>query len=67
MVNVSESVARDILNTVIDNGRVVSSGDVFDRSSLVVEVEFEATERGIESEAALEEIVSFALRHTETD
>ena len=65
--NVSESVARDILDTVVDNGRVLADGDLFDRDSLISEVEFEANERGLGSEAALDEIVKFALRHSETN
>ena len=67
MYNTSKSVAQDILDTVIDNGRVLSDGDVLDRDSLKTEVEFEASERGIDSESALDEIVSFALNHTETN
>jgi hypothetical protein len=65
--NVSESVARDILDTVVDNGRVLADGDLLDRDSLKVEIEFEAGERGIDSDAALEEIVSFVLGHSETN
>ena len=65
--NISESVAIDILDTVVDNGRVLADGDLLDRDSLKAEVEFEAGERGIDSDVALEELVSFALAHSETN
>jgi len=71
LVNISEDVARDILDTVVDNGRVVSWGDpmdgVMDRDSLKTEIEFEAQERGIDSEAALEEVFNYALGYCETN
>jgi hypothetical protein len=56
----------EILNAVIDNGRVQSSEDGFDRNSLIVEVEFESSERGL-SEQETQEAVQFALSHTELD
>ncbi len=64
MYNTSADVAKNILDFVIENGRVADNGNgTFDRSSLIVEVEFEANERGITSEAAVGEIVDFALSH----
>lgn len=51
----------DILNTVIDNGRVETDGrGGWDKDSLEVEVRFEANERGIDADSA----VKFALSHT---
>jgi hypothetical protein len=58
----------DILNTVIENGRVSPSGreGYFDRESLIVEVEFEAGERGL-NDKEIAEAVEFALRHAKHD
>ena len=53
----------EILNTVIDNGRVESSSDGFSKDSLIVEIEFEASERNL-SEEETQEAVEFALSHT---
>ena len=53
----------EILNTVIDNGRVESSSDGFSKDSLIVEIEFEASERELSDEET-QEAVEFALSHT---
>lgn len=53
----------DILQTVIENGRVLGNGDgTFDTASLEAEVEFEASERGL-SDTEIAAAVSFALEH----
>ena len=62
----SNEIAHDILDTVIDNGRVTDAGDVFDASSLKVEVEFEAQERGLQEED-VQKVVQYAEEHTETN
>jgi hypothetical protein len=58
----------DILNAVIENGRVSTSGQegLFDRESLIVEIEFEAGERGLSDDESAE-AVEFALRHAKHD
>lgn len=56
----------DILNTVIENGRIDSHDGEFDRESLIVEIEFEAQEQGL-SEAETAKAVAFALTHTNHD
>lgn len=58
----------DILNTVIENGRVDSGAAVglFDRDSLMGEVEFEAQERGLDADEVAE-AVEFALSHAKHD
>ena len=53
----------DILNTVIDNGRVTSAKDGFDVASLVIEIEFVSSERGLSPEET-KEAVEFAIAHT---
>ena len=53
----------EILNTVIDNGRVESSSEGFSKDSLIVEIEFEASERELSDEET-QEAVEFALSHT---
>ena len=53
----------DILNAVIENGLVLTAGDEFDRESLIVEIEFEANERGL-SDEEIKEAVAFAIAHS---
>lgn len=54
----------EILNTVIDNGRVQHAGDgYFVEESLIAEVRFEAKERGLNKEE-IDKAVEFALAHT---
>ena len=62
--------AKTVLDTVIDNGRVELSSDaelasqgISDQSSLIVEVEFEAGEQGVDPEEAVE----YALNHCSHD
>lgn len=57
------SIYQDILETVIENGRVMAGEGGFDRESLIVEVEFEAQEQGL-SEDETAEAVEFALNHS---
>ena len=53
-----------ILDTVIDNARVLDNGDgTFQTESLKVEVEFEANEQGLSTEQIVDAI-QFALNHT---
>lgn len=56
---------QKILETVIENGRVQSGENEgeFDQESLILEVEFEAKERGL-SEDETAEAVEFALNHS---
>jgi hypothetical protein len=55
----------DILNTVVDNGRVLAHDDgSFVTASLEAEVEFEAGERELSPEET-EGAVAFALAHAE--
>lgn len=57
------SIYSEILNTVIENGRVESSEEGFSKDSLIVEIEFEASERELSDEET-QEAVEFALSHT---
>lgn len=55
----------DILQTVVENGRVLGNGDgSFGAASLEAEVEFEASERGATA-SEIAEAVAFALAHSE--
>ena len=53
----------EILNAVIENGLVLTAGDEFDQESLIVEIEFEANERGL-SDKEIQEAVAFAIAHS---
>lgn len=55
----------DILNTVVENGRVQAHDDgSFVTESLRVEVEFEAMERGL-STSEIAEAIEYALDHSD--
>ncbi len=56
---------KDILETVTENGRVLGNGDgTFDFDSLEVEVEFEASERGLSADDTAA-AVAWALAHAD--
>jgi len=59
--------AAKILETVIENGRIDDDGNGdFDRDSLITEVEFEATERGLSPDETAK-VVEWALAHARTN
>lgn len=61
------TTCNEILQTVIENGRVLTNDNgSFQKESLVIEVEFEASEKGL-SETSAEECVEYALENTENE
>ena len=55
------TTCSDVLSTVVENGRVSGNDDgEFNVEELIVEVEFEAAEQGLDPD----ECVEFALEHT---
>ncbi len=56
----------EILNFVVENGRVLSGEKDFVKDSLVAEIKFEAQERGLSKEET-EDAVKYALQHTRTE
>lgn len=52
----------EILNTVIDNGRITAQSPEDFQAQLKSEVEFEASEQGLSGEE-VKEAVEFALTH----
>lgn len=59
-----ENLYAEILNFVIDNGRVQANGHGgLVKASVAAEVEFEATERGL-SDDEIKAAVAWAKKHT---
>jgi hypothetical protein len=60
----SNNLYAEILNFVIDNGRVQQIDSGFDEQSLIEEIKFESRERSL-SDQQIQECIDFAISHSQ--